>query len=271
MNRPFPIGTRGGVLIAIAIAGVVAFASLGLGPSQLVPQRGGLEVVRGFFARAVSPALSYEASYVPEGVAPIWAKALGAAGKTVIFAAAAMSLALVLGIVLGYPASAAAGLPRAVYGATRLLISSMRSVHELLWAVLFLAAFGLTPFSAVVALAIPYGGTLAKIFSEMVDEAPRGSAQALSAAGATRAQAFFFGLVPRALPDMSSYAFYRFECAVRASAVLGFFGYETLGYFIRASFENLHYGEVWTYLYTLLGLVVMIDLWSGSLRRRFVA
>jgi len=53
------------------------------------------------------------------------------------------------------------------------VIAAMRSVHELLWAMLFLAAMGLSPATAVVAIAIPYGGTLAKIFSEMVDESPQ--------------------------------------------------------------------------------------------------
>ena len=67
---------------------------------------------------------------------------------------------------------------------------------------------------------------------------------------------FVFGLLPRALPDMCAYAFYRFECAVRSSAVLGFFGFPTLGYSIAQSFENLHYGEVWTYLYMLMVLVI---------------
>jgi phosphonate transport system permease protein len=77
--------------------------------------------------------------------------------------------------------------------------------------------------------------------------------------------------VPRALPDMCAYAFYRYECAVRSSAILGFFGFPTLGYSISASFDNLHYGEVWTYLYALMALVVAVELWSGALRRRFVA
>jgi len=60
-------------------------------------------------------------------------------------------------------------------------------------------------------------------------------------------------------------------CAVRSSAILGFFGYETLGYYLRLSFENLHYREVWTYLYALLAMVLLLEGWSALLRRRFVA
>ena len=59
--------------------------------------------------------------------------------------------------------------------------------------------------------------------------------------------------------------------AVRSSAVLGFFGFPTLGYSIAQAFENLHYAEVWTYLYMLMALVVGIELWSGALRRPAIA
>ena len=93
-------------------------------------------------------------------------------------------------------------------------------------------------------------------------------AAALRATGASPAQVFAFGLLPRALPDMAAYAFYRFECALRSSAILGFFGLPTLGYYISASFDNLYYREVWTYLYALIALVVLVETWSGRLRRR---
>jgi len=280
-------GRRGLVLATIAAAGLWAAVGLGLDPRDLVPGEGGLAMARELFSRALSPALDYEADFVPAGIQPLPLKALEAARLTVVFAAAAISLSVIFGLALGFLASTAwwAGDPAGgdgtgrvlrrtvrplLYGAARVVITLLRSVHELLWAVLLLAAFGLSQLSAVIAIAIPFSGTLAKVFSEMLDEAPRDSALALNAAGASPAQVFFFGLLPRALPDMTAYAFYRFECALRSSAVLGFFGYPTLGYYIAASFENLYYGEVWTYLYTLFGLVALADWWSGALRRRLV-
>ncbi len=279
-------GARGLVLAAIAAAGLAAAFALGLDPRDLVPGEGGLALARELFSRALSPALDYEAA-VPTGTRPLLFKALEAARLTVTFAAAAISLSVVVGLLLGFAASTAwwsgdaaggdgasallrATVRPALYGSARVVIALLRSVHELLWAVLLLAAFGLSQLSAVIAIAIPYSGTLAKVFSEMLDEVPRDAAGALNAAGASPAQVFLFGLLPRALPDMAAYAFYRFECALRSSAVLGFFGYPTLGYYIAASFENLHYGEVWTYLYTLFALVALADWWSGAVRRRLV-
>ena len=130
---------------------------------------------------------------------------------------------------------------------------------------------GLTPLAAVVAIAIPYAGVFAKVFSEMLDEAPRDTAAALRDAGASPLRAFLFGLVPRALPDMTGYAFYRFECALRSAAVLGFFGIPTLGLYVQLSFANAHYREVWSYLYAMFALVVTVDGWSGAVCRRMVA
>lgn len=279
-RKPFPIGRRGAVILAIVAAAVWACVVLDLRADY---SRGGAGIVGDFFSRAWRPALTYE-SEPPAGTTPLPVKAAQAAYRTVIFAAAAMGLSVVAGLLLGFPASSAwwegdparpggrlrRALAPALYGATRTFITLMRSVHELLWAVIFLAAFGLNTFAAVIAIAIPYAGTLAKIFSEMIDETARDSGAALRASGASPLQVFVFGLLPRAAPDMASYAFYRFECAIRSSAILGFFGYETLGYFIKASFDNVHYGEVWTYLYTLFALVIVLDAWSGSVRRRFV-
>ena len=288
-KRPFPVGRRTWVLLSILVAGMASYAALDLSAGSLIPSEGGFGILLDFLSRSVTPAVTYESPLVPEDARPLLLQALDGARRTLVFAAAAMSLSLVLGILLGFPAATAwwEGDPSggrtplsrffrrtvapALYGGTRTVIALMRSVHELLWAMLFLAAFGFNTFAGVIAIAIPYGGTLAKIFSEMIDEAARDSAHALRASGASSLQVFFFGLLPRALPDMTAYAFYRFECSVRSSAILGFFGYQTLGYHIKSSFDNVYYGQTWTYLWTLFFLVLVLDVWSGAVRRRFVA
>ncbi|MEM7163877.1 MAG: ABC transporter permease subunit [Planctomycetota bacterium] len=280
------VGTRRLVLLCILFAGLLAAWQLGLHPAQLIPDQGGRALVAEFFHGAITPAFSYEADFVPEGTAPLLIKALQAALQTVLLAAAAVSLSIVGGLVLGFCGSTAwwsdelpgadtaarralrrAGTPT-LYAVTRLLIGLMRSTHELLWATLFLCAMGLTPLAAVIAIAIPFTGTFAKIFSEMIDEAPRDSAAALRMAGASPLQVFCFGLLPQAFPDLCSYTMYRFECALRSSAVLGFFGIPTIGQSITLSFENLYYREVWSYIYTLFILVVIVEWWGVALRRR---
>lgn len=276
LARPWPVERRGLTLLGILAAAAAAWLLLGLTPAQLTPAAGGAELAGRFFGSALRPALVHEADFVPPGAPPFLLRVAEATRLTLVYAAAAMSLALLVGLPLGCLASAAWWEGRGAVGASlrwglRGLIIALRSVHELLWAVVFLAAFGASPATAVLAIALPYAGTLAKVFSEMLDEAPRRAADALHALGARPSQRFLFGLLPAAAPDMAAYAFYRFECAVRSAAVMGFFGIPTLGYYLKLSFDNVHYREVWTYLYAMIAVVLLLEAWSARLRRRFVA
>ena len=274
---PAPVGARDGLVLAILGACAWAIWQLDLDFTRLFASSR-LTVFENFFSGAFSPDLSSEV--VRELGGAVW--------KTISFAVAAMILALGIGIVLGFFSSTAwwsreaagrrtgmrgwlrATLCPAVYVGTRVVIALLRSVHELFWAVILLVSMGATnPMSGVFAIAIPYGCTLAKVFSEMVDEAPRNAALALRTIGASPMQVYCFGLVPRAALDLTAYAFYRFECTLRSAAILGFFGFETLGLFIRQSFYETDYSQVWTFLYALVLLVIAADWWSGAFRRSF--
>lgn len=266
-------GQRRVIIITLGIAGIWAATTLKLNPSDLLTSN--TAIIQDFFSRALSPALDYE-SQVPSGTDPLLVKALGAAWQTILFAAAATGLSLIGGLVFGFLGSSSLmiGSFRGgtkyvsvfLYATVRLLMTLIRSIHELLWAVLFLAAFGISELAAVIALALPCTGILAKIFSELIDETPRSAAHAIQGIGGSTIQVYFFVLIPQAIPDLLAYGFYRFECLLRSSAVLGFFGYPTLGFYIAASFENLSYGEVWSYLYTLFLMVAIVELWSSQLR-----
>jgi phosphonate transport system permease protein len=135
-----------------------------------------------------------------------------------------------------------------------------------MWALLFISAVGTSPLAAVLALAIPYGGTLAKVFSELLDEASASAGEVMRMTGGRGFAAFWGGVVPQALPDLVTYTLYRFECSVRSSAVLGFVGIPTLGYQISAAFEDGHFREIWSYLYALLFVVILIEWWGSRVR-----
>jgi len=278
-RRPGPtslgsVGAAGAILLALTAAGIWAVWHLHLTWSGLWPGRGGWTLAGDFLGRALHPALSFQGPSHGAVVGGLIPQALRAAGMTVVFAATAWSLAVIGGLVLGGLGSGSlmrGRWLRPLVLPARLVSNLLRSVHELIWAVLLLAALGYGSLVAVLAIALPYAGTLAKIFSEMMDEVADDAAQALELSGASNLQRFVFGVLPRAVPEMVAYSFYRFECALRSSAVLGFFGFPTLGYYLAASFDNLYYAEVWTYLYTLLLLVVAVDWWSGRLRRELLS
>lgn len=143
-----------------------------------------------------------------------------------------------------------------------------RGVHEAVWALVLVNILGLDPLVAVLGIGLPYGAVTAKVFSELLDEAPREPFAALRGEGVGRLKALAYTLGPLAFPDMLSYAFYRFECSIRGAAILGVIGAGGLGFQLALSFQSLRYEEMWTLIYALVAVCGLADWWSTSLRRR---
>jgi phosphonate transport system permease protein len=89
----------------------------------------------------------------------------------------------------------------------------------------------------------------------------------LRAGGATLWGELLYARIPIALPDMTAYTFYRFECAIRSSAIMGFVGLGGLGFQIQIALADLRYGVVATLILALVVLVTAIEAWSGWVRR----
>lgn len=274
------MGGRGATLLILAVVAWVAARWLDLELSGLFPRESGRILARDLFGAALQPALDYQTD-VPPGTPGFVAKIAGALWRTILVAAAAMSLALPAGFALGALSSdifwtrvsssgqeRVGAMGRVLQVGARVFASILRAVHELLWAVLFLAAIGLSSASAVISIALPFTGVIAKVTSELFDEAPRAPWRALRLAGARPGAAWAIGIAPAALADALAYGFYRYECALRSAAVLGFFGVPTIGLAVAQSFENLQYREMWTYLYSLVALVLIAERMSAAARRR---
>ena len=151
------------------------------------------------------------------------------------------------------------------------LLGGMRAVHELVWAVVLVVAIGLSPVAGIISLGIPYAGILGRIYAELLQGTPRAPIDALKQTGASPLKILFYGYIPYLLPDMLSYTFYRFECSIRASAILSFIGIQGLGYQIQLSLHDLLFDQVWTLLLFLIILIVLVDLWSTRVRRSLLA
>lgn len=200
---------------------------------------------------------------------------------TLAFAVAGVSLSMVIGAVGGVLASQVwweTVLPRRGQSLIRLpwlalrgLLAAVRAIHEIIWGLFFVNIIGLNPLTAILAIAIPFGAATAKVFSEILDETPRAPFEALKNSGAPPLAAFSYTLLPQAFRDWLSYGFYRFECAIRAAAVLGIIGAGGLGYQIFLSLQTLRYEEMWTLFLALFLLNGLADFWSGLLRRRLGA
>ena len=155
----------------------------------------------------------------------------------------------------------------AVRGAIRGVLILLRSVPEIVWALLFVRAVGLGDTAGVLAIALTYAGMLGKVYIEILESTDAASTRALLATGASRLQAFLYGSLPAALPELLSYTIYRWECAIRASVVMGFVGAGGLGMQMELSLKMLAGNEVLTMLAVFVALVWLADLLSAALRR----
>ena len=155
-----------------------------------------------------------------------------------------------------------------LHHALRALLTVLRGIPELVWALVFVRVFGLGPAAAVLALGLTYGGMLAKVYAEILESGDARPARAILEAGGGRFQALLYGLLPGSAQELTSYTVYRWECAVRASVVMGFVGAGGLGQLMDQAMKMLNGGEASTILLTFLALVLVADALSGFLRRQ---
>ena len=239
-----------------------------LGEDHGVLNAGGLSAVGEFWAAALRPDLS-EA---------FLRATLEAAATTVAFGVLGTLLSVLVGVVLApvlsqtwWAPASASGVARVVRGAGLLLsraaVALPRGVHEAVWGLLLISVLGRDPLVGVLAIAIPFGAITAKVYSELLDETDRAPYELLREAGAGRATALAYGLLPSLLPGATSYAFYRFECSIRSAVILGMIGAGGLGLQLTLAFQGLQYAEMWTSIYALVVLGALIDRWGAHLRR----
>ncbi len=158
-------------------------------------------------------------------------------------------------------------LPAAVRIGIRWLLIFLRSIPEIVWAMIFVRAVGLGDTAGVMAIGITYGGMLGKVYIEILESAENQSTTVLLQNGAGRLQAFWYAALPVSLPELTSYTIYRWECAIRASVVMGFVGAGGLGQQMELSMKMLAGGQVLTMLLVFVALVWVADLVSAVLRR----
>lgn len=197
--------------------------------------------------------------------------------RTVAIATAGLALAMVIAVPMALLSvrvlsmSALAGRMAAMPALMRILVRAvlvvLRSVPELIWALVFVRVVGLGATAGVLAIALTYGGMLGKVYAEILESGEGHATASLLRNGAGRIQAFFYALLPSSAPELTSYTVYRWECAIRSSAVLGFVGAGGLGQQIDSSMKMFNGAEVSTMLIVFVALVALTDRLSAWLRK----
>ena len=213
--------------------------------------------------------LVYNAEFMQMVVKETW--------RTVAMATAGVTLALMLAIPMSLMATRVLSLsaltgrmdrwPAVLRWCVRATLILLRSIPELVWALVFVRVVGLGPTAGVLAIALTYGGMLGKVYAEILESGESHATHTLMRNGSGRLQAFVYALLPTHAAELASYTVYRWECAIRSSVVLGFVGAGGLGQQLDNSMKMFNGGEVATLLLIFIVLVALADSVSAWLRR----
>ncbi len=233
----------------------------------ILVERDNLKVTGQFLASFLPPA--HSAEFLAMVAREAWRTvAIATAGLTLAFIVAVpLTLACTRVLSVSALSGRMARGPALLRQVVRLLLIVLRSVPELVWALVFVRVVGLGPTAGVLAIALTYGGMLGKVYAEILESGEPHATHTLLRNGSSRLQAFFYGLLPQNAAELTSYTVYRWECAIRSSVVLGFVGAGGLGQQLDNSMKMFNGGEVFTMLAVFVLLVALADRVSAGLRR----
>jgi len=153
----------------------------------------------------------------------------------------------------------------------RRFLELCRTVPDIVFALIFVVAFGLGPLPGVLAIAIHSAGALGKQFFETTENIDVKPIEGLRAAGASYVQTIRFAAVPQVIASFATFALLRFEINVRSATVLGFVGAGGIGQDLMEAIRKFYYSDVSAILVMIIAVVVAIDVSTQRLRRALLA
>lgn len=148
------------------------------------------------------------------------------------------------------------------------MLEFARTVPGIVFALIFVIAFGLGPMAGVLAIAIHSTGALGKLFSEIVENADMKPVEGIRSTGASWLSCMRFAIVPQVTAGYASYALLRFEINVREASVMGFVGAGGIGQELIVAIRKFYYSDVSAILVTIIVAVFLIDIATGWVRGR---
>ncbi|GAA2209545.1 phosphonate ABC transporter, permease protein PhnE [Nonomuraea monospora] len=238
------------------IAHVLAWNGTEFSPSALVQ---GWRGMADFVGQALPPDLSWDGVLLPGLRAALVTLGIGLLGTTF-----SVPFALVLALL----AARATTPGRWAYQAARSVLSFLRAVPDVVFALVFVTAVGLGPFAGVLALIFHNTGVMGKLWAEAMEEIDLGPRDALRVGGASGVQAASHAVLPAVVPQFVGLLLYRFDVNVRSSLVLGLVGAGGIGFLVNQSIKLFRFDEMVTHLAIVMVLVVAVDQLSAYVRRR---
>ncbi|SNB78213.1 phosphonate transport system permease protein [Arboricoccus pini] len=190
--------------------------------------------------------------------------------QTINMAILATLVSFVLGAALSFPASRNLAPNRLTYLLARRGLEIARSVPDLVWALLFVWAFGIGPLAGIVAIIVHSTGALGKLFSEINENIPMSPLEGIRATGASWFQEMRYAVLPQVMPLFLSNVLWRFESNIRQSSVIGFVGGGGIGEELYLVIVRNYYEEVSALVLLIVLTVTCIDLLSAHVRHGLI-
>ena len=266
--------TRLRVVLAAALLVTIVAAAGWFANVDLVKMVGRIGTVGDYFARIlVFDGGDYSGRFVL--VAPGewmwgWVKWTRLIVDTLLIAYVGTLLGAIGGFFLSFLAATNLGRSAWIRVSVKRFLEVCRTVPELVFALIFVIAFGLGALPGVLALAIHTTGALGKLFTEVVENIDMRPVEGTTASGASWWQTVRFAAVPQVLANFASYALLRFEINVRGASVMGFVGAGGIGQDLIEAIRKFYYADVSAILVLIIATVMVIDLLTERLRHRFV-
>ncbi|MEL7977634.1 phosphonate ABC transporter, permease protein PhnE [Isoptericola sp. F-RaC21] len=176
-------------------------------------------------------------------------------------------LGAVLSLVVAFGAASNIA-PRWLYYPTRWVMNVIRSLPDLVFALMFVSAVGLGPFAGILAMTVGSIGSIGKVFAEAMESVDRGPVTAMEAVGASRRQVVQYGVLPQAAPLLVSYTLLLFEGNVRGATILGMVGAGGIGLELTTAMKMYDYGHLSAIVICIIVLVTVVDQASAVIRRK---
>ncbi|MBI1240486.1 MAG: phosphonate ABC transporter, permease protein PhnE [Nostoc sp. RI_552] len=155
-----------------------------------------------------------------------------------------------------------------VFHLARLILNGLRAVPELIMGIILVAAVGFGALPGALAVGFHSIGMVGKFFAEYIEHVHPAPMEAAQAAGANKIQVIYHSILPQVFPQMIDVTLYRWEYNFRASTVMGAVGAGGIGFELIGSLRVIRYKEVLAILLVILMMVILVDSFSGYLRRR---
>jgi phosphonate transport system permease protein len=197
-----------------------------------------------------------------------WQKWLKLLGETVLISYVGTLIGAVLAFALNFLAAENTSPAPWLRFVVRRALEFARTVPGIVFALIFVIAFGLGPMAGVLAIAIHSTGALGKLFSEIVENADMKPVEGVRSTGAGWLSCMRFAVLPQVTAGYASYALLRFEINVREASVMGFVGAGGIGQELVVAIRKFYYSDVSAILITIIVTVFLIDIATGWLRAR---